>query len=191
MSGPSVQSVLIVVVIGLASGAIGGFLAAGSRAEAVGSGKLISDDKLRDDDWLLGAPGDAERFRRLQQQLRGFDQPMWEIGERFSRIHDALARGNYELAVFHWWKIEQTLTNAVMKRPQRAANARAFLLDSHHQRLRTEFESRDPYRAWAAFEEAKAICQGCHHAERAGFANDQPLFDLSAPARYARMDHKQ
>lgn len=191
MGDLSVRNVLILAVVGLAAGAIGGILAAGSHAGAAGSGKLVSDEKLEQDDWLLGAPDDAERFRRLQQQLRGFDQPMWEIGERFTRIHDALGRGNYELAVFHWRKIEQTLRNAAMKRPKRAANSQAFLLDGNYQRLLTEFESRDPGRAWAAFEQAKAICQACHHAEQSGFANDQALFELSAPAAYAPADNKQ
>lgn len=191
MADLSVKNVLILAAIGLISGAIGAILVAGSHAGAAGSAKLVPDEQLQQDDWLLGAPDDAERFRRLQQQLRGFDQPMWEIGERFTRIHDALGRGNYELAVFHWWKIEQTLRNAAMKRPKRAANAQAFFLSGNYQRLRIEFESHDPGRAWAAFEEAKAICQACHHAEQSSFANNQALFELSAPAAYARPDNKQ
>jgi hypothetical protein len=191
MGDLNVRNVLILAAIGLVSGAVGGILVEGSHAGVAGSSKLVSDQQLQQDDWLLGASDDAERFRRLQQQLRGFDQPMWEIGERFTRIHDALGRGNYELAVFHWWKIEQTLRNAAMKRPKRAANAEAFFLNGNYQRLRTEFESRDPRRAWAAFEEAKGICQACHHAEQSGFANDQALFELSAPAGYARADNKQ
>jgi hypothetical protein len=182
----TVKNVLILTAIGLVSGAIGGLLAGTAR-----SAKLVPDRQLQQDDWLLGAPDDAERFRRLQQQLRGFDQPMWEIGERFTRIHDALGRGNYDLAVFHWWKIEQTLRNAAMKRPKRAANAQAFFLSGNYQRLRAELESHDPHRAWAAFEEAKAICQACHLAEQSGFANDQALFELSAPAAYARPGNGQ
>jgi hypothetical protein len=186
----SARNVLILVAVGLASGAIGGGLVA-SHVEAARSGKLASDKELTQDDWLLGASSDTERFRRLQQQLRGFDQPMWEIGERFARIHEALERDNYERAAYHWWKIEQTLTNAIMKRPLRAANARAFLLDNNHQRLLTEFESRDPRRAWAAFEEAKTICQGCHQAEQAAFANNQALFELSAPAAYVHATNER
>ena len=191
MGDLNVRNVLILAAIGFVSGTIGAIVVAGSHAGAAGPTKLVSEQQLQQDDWLLAAPDDVERFRRLQQQLRGFDQPMWEIGERFTRIHDALGRGNYELAVFHWWKIEQTLRNAAMKRPKRAANAEAFFLDGNYQRLRAEFESRDPGRAWAAFEEAKGICQACHHAEQSAFANDQALFELSAPAAYARPDKKQ
>jgi hypothetical protein len=191
MGDLTVRNVLILAAVGLASGAIGGILAARSHAGAAGSGKLVSDKQLTQDDWLLGAPDDTERFRRLQQQFIGFAQPMWEIGERFARIHEALGRSNYERAAYHWSKIQQALTNAIMRRPKRAANARAFFLNSNYQRLLTEFESRDPGRAWAAFEEAKGICQGCHLAEQAGFANNQALFELSAPAASARPDNKQ
>jgi len=178
-----IRNVLILVAVALVSGAIGGILVTRSHSLTAGQGKLLSDKELTQDDWLLGAPTDTERFRRLQQQFIGFAQPMWEIGERFTRIHEALGRSNYERAAYHWQKIEQALTNAIVRRPKRAANARKFFLDSNFQRLLIEFESRDPGRAWAAFEEAKGICQGCHLAEQAGFANDQALFDLSAPER--------
>ncbi|HZO16475.1 MAG TPA: hypothetical protein VFB62_24540 [Polyangiaceae bacterium] len=191
MSNLRARNVLILAFVGVAAGALGGLITGGSRANTTEAGQLGDPGKLTPDDWLLGAANDTERFRRLQQQLRGFDQPMWEIGERFSRIHDALGRGNYELAVFHWWKIQQTLTNASMKRPARAANARAFFLDSNYERLRVEFESHDPARAWAAFEEAKSICQACHHAEQSAFANNQALFELSAPAAFAPGGNKK
>ena len=60
-------------------------------------------------DWLLSAESDEERFRRLQRQLRGFDQPMWEVGERFESLHDALLRNNFGLALYHWDKIATTI----------------------------------------------------------------------------------
>ena len=187
----SVQNLLILAAVGLASGAAGGWLVSASRAGAAASGEPGDVAKLTQDDWLLRAPNDTERFRLLQQQLRGFDQPMWEIGERFTRIHDALRRGNYDLAVFHWWKIQQTLTNASIKRPLHAPSAQKFFLDSNYQRLRAEFESHDPARAWTAFEQAKGVCQACHYAEQVSFANNQALFELSAPAEYAQQVKKQ
>lgn len=188
MGDLSVRSVFILVVVGLASGAVGGILALRLQPPPAHAkaGKLLSDEELTKDDWLLGAPNDTERFRRLQQQFIGFAQPMWEVGERFTRIHEALERSNYERAAYQWSKIQQVITNAIMRRPARAANAHAFFLDSNYQRLLSEFESGDPVRAWGAFEEAKGICQGCHLAEGAAFANNQALFDLSPPAPYAR-----
>jgi len=52
--------------------------------------------------------------------------------------------------------------------------------------VHADLQSADPRRAWAAFERAKVACQGCHTAERVPFMNDQPVFDLAAPAASAR-----
>ena len=132
-------------------------------------------------DWLLNAQSDEERFTLLQQQLRGFDQPMWEVGERFQRIHDALERENYQLAVYHWDKIKTTIENALVKRPARRANAEALFLTGPYGDALTRFQSGDPQQAWDGFDIAKAACQSCHVAEGVPFMNDQPVFDLVRP----------
>lgn len=191
MSELTLRTVLAVAVVALVSAVIGGLVASVQQANAARPGKLVSDDKLQPDDWLLGAASDEERFRGLQQQLRGFDQPMWEVGERFARIHEALRRENYDLALFHWWKIDTTIRNAVAKRPKRAASAQAFFLDENYERIRAEFEARNPQRAWAAFNDAKSICQACHVAEQVAFANEQALFELAPPEAYAAPNKKQ
>lgn len=36
--------------------------------------------------------------------------------------------------------------------------------------------------AWAAFDLAKTACQSCHQAEPVDYMNNQPVFDLKAPA---------
>ena len=41
---------------------------------------------LAANDWLLSAENETERFERLQKQMRGFDQPMWEVGERYGSL---------------------------------------------------------------------------------------------------------
>ncbi|MGH8187628.1 MAG: hypothetical protein ACREUC_13795 [Steroidobacteraceae bacterium] len=193
MSPVTVRNALVLAGVAVASAIVGGLIAGPQAAPHAKEepGKLQSDDKLQPEDWLLGASSDTERFRLIQQQLRGFDQPMWEVGERWARIHDSLMRGNYELALFHWWKIEQTISNAIVKRPQRAANARAFFLDKNYERIRAGFESRDPQRAWTAFNDAKSVCQACHLAEQSGFVNDTAVFDLAPPKAYARMNNDQ
>jgi len=183
--------IVVVALVALVSALIGAYFGTISHAQAVPSGKLQRDAQLQVDDWLLGAPSDIERFRRLQQQLSGFDQPMWEIGERWTRLHEALRRENYEFAVFQWWKIEQRIQNAIVKRPQRAANARAMFLGENYERLKAEFESHDPQRAWQAFATARGICQACHVAERSAFVNDQPVFDLAPPADQPAVTDRQ
>lgn len=137
-------------------------------------------------DWLLGAASDEQRFKLLQGQMRGFDQPMWEVGERYERLHEALARGNGELAAYHWEKIRTTIENGIAKRPARAANARQLFLDNGWEETGKALASEDPAISWAAFDRAKAACQACHTAERVEYMNDQPVFDLSGPTAAAR-----
>lgn len=133
-------------------------------------------------DWLLSAPDDESRFRLLQTQLRGFDQPMWEVGERFERLHTALGRGNYPLTAYHWEKIRTAIENGIAKRPKRRENAEAMFLKPVWSDVDADLKSGDAARAWAAFTRAKTACQGCHQAEQVPFMNDQPVFDLAAPA---------
>lgn len=132
-------------------------------------------------DWLLSARDDSARFELLQQQLRGFDQPMWEVGERFERLHGALLRGNHALAAYHWEKIKVTIETGMAKRPKRAANAKALLLDPVWADVDAALKSNDTGKAWAAFDRAKAACMACHVAEKVEFMNDQPVFDLGSP----------
>jgi hypothetical protein len=126
--------------------------------------------------WITDAPSDAERFERIQRYLRGFDQTMHEVGERYESIYDALEAENYDLALYHWEKIKVTIDNGLMKRPARKANAEALLLDTTWENTRKAFASRDKERAWQGFELARRTCMACHEAEKVGFVNKQPLF---------------
>jgi len=136
------------------------------------------------DDWLLNAPDHEARFKLLQRYLRGFDQPMWEVGERFESIYDALADENYDLAVYHWEKIKVTIVNGTMKRPKRQANADALFVNGAYAPVLDAFKSKDAKRAWEGFALARKTCQSCHEAEKVGFINNQPLFrKTAAPPR--------
>lgn len=141
-----------------------------------------TDKPASPNDWLLSAKDDTARFELLQQQLRGFDQPMWEVGERFERLHGALRRGNHALASYHWEKIKVMIENGIAKRPKRAANAKALFLNPVWADVDAALKSDDKARAWAAFDRAKTACLACHVAEKVEFMNDQPVFDLSTPS---------
>ena len=132
--------------------------------------------------WLLDAENDAARFDLLQKYLRGFDQPMWEVGKRFRAVHDALSRDNYELAAYHWDKIRITIKNGYLKRPARMANAEAILLNTTWEEVNEAFGTRNAEKAWAAFDKAKNACMACHAAESVPYMNNQHLFDLSRPS---------
>lgn len=135
----------------------------------------------RPDGWLVDAENDTERFVLLQRYLRGFDQPMWEVGERFQSIHTALNRENYDLAAYHWDKIRSTIKNGYLKRPARQANADNILLNETWEEVKQTFASRNRVKAWEGFATAKAACMACHTAESVPFMNNQPLFELASP----------
>jgi hypothetical protein len=132
------------------------------------------------DDWLLNAPDDDARFKLLQRYLRGFDQPMWEVGERFQSIYDALGDQNYELAAYHWEKIKVTIVNGYLKRPKRQINAETLFVNGAYEAVLEGLRSKDQAKAWDAFALAHNTCQSCHEAERVAFINDQPLFRRTA-----------
>jgi cytochrome c553 len=135
-------------------------------------------------DWLLNAPDDTTRFQLLQRYLRGFDQPMWEVGERFRMIHQALADENWELALYHWEKTRDTIVNGYLKRPLRQPNSQAMFVDNIFQPTLAAFRAGNSAKAWEAFQTARAACMSCHEAERVTYMNNQALFRLTEqPAR--------
>lgn len=125
------------------------------------------------------AESDAERFRLIQTQLRGFDQPMWEVGERYRIFHEAIENENYELAKYHWRKIGVAIRNGIAKRPARVANADALFLNSIHGEVAELLSAEDQAKAHQAFSLARAACVSCHQAEGVDWINRQQLMKLS------------
>jgi hypothetical protein len=145
------------------------------------AGFAIAQDRKLTNDWLLDAPDDVTRFQLLQRYLRGFDQPMWEVGHRYLGLYDALERENYDLALYHWDKIKTTIQNGYLKRPARRANADAVFLDQVWENARSAFESRKLEQAWEGFALARAGCMTCHDAENMAWMNNQDMFDDTLP----------
>ena len=131
---------------------------------------------------MVGA-SEEERFQRIQKYLRGFDQPMWEVGERYEKLFEALVRGNFELASYHWAKIKLTIENGTMKRPARRASADEFLLIGRWKSVNEALGSGDRATAWGGFEAARDSCMACHEAEGVGYMNDQAMFTDLAPSK--------
>lgn len=130
-----------------------------------------------DNHWLTHAENDQQRFERIEIYLRGFDQPMWEVGERFTKMTAAVDRSNYGLAIYHWEKIRKTIVNGLMKRPGRSANAEVMLLDSNWQDVMDQLNKHDKQSGEKGLNKAAMVCMACHGAEKVGFVNDQPMFD--------------
>lgn len=138
-----------------------------------------AQEAKKQEGWLAVADSDEQRILLLQKYLRGFDQPMWEVGERYQSMYTALSRNNPELAAYHWEKIRVTIENGIMKRPKRAKNAKSLFLEPIWPDVMADLKSGDSVKVRQAFNKAKAGCMSCHAAEQVGFMNNQPLFDLA------------
>lgn len=131
--------------------------------------------------WVTEATNDTERFQRIEKYLRGFDQPMWEVGERYEKLYGALLVENFELASYHWAKIKLTIENGTMKRPARKASADAIFLGSTWDSVYASLASGDQMTAWKGFKRARSACMRCHDAENVSYMNNQPMFTELTP----------
>jgi hypothetical protein len=127
--------------------------------------------------WLVNASSEDERLELIQKHMRGFDVAMWETGERYQRLHDALTRGNSAMAVYQWDKIGQTISNGIERRPRWGTAANEVFFPAYKD-IRTGLASGNSKTAWTAFEQAKASCMGCHQTSGVGHMNNQAIFDL-------------
>ncbi len=109
-----------------------------------GSWAQAPEEQAASKKWITEAASDPERFQRIEKYLRGFDQPMWEVGERYEKLYAALLGENFELASYHWAKIKLTIENGIMKRPARRASADAFFLTGTWDSVNEALESGDP-----------------------------------------------
>lgn len=126
--------------------------------------------------WLQDADNDADRFKKLEIYLRGFDQPMAEVGHRYRGLYDAIKDKNSELADYHWEKISLTIKTGLMKRPKRTQNAELFFLDTIWSPMSETIKSKDFEKMQKQFMVIREACMACHIAESVTFMNNQPLF---------------
>lgn len=127
------------------------------------------------EDWLIDADEDT-RAERLSSYLGGFSAAMWEVGNRWERMVQAIHDDNFELAHYHWNKIGSAIRSGYMKRPARQANADALFLDGIWKKYLATLESGDGKAIRKQFNQARDACMACHVAEDVPFMNRQPLF---------------
>lgn len=126
--------------------------------------------------WLMGAPDDETRFKLIQEQMRGFSATMIEVGQRYEKLYAALGDKNYELAAYHFDKINEIIELGTERRPKRKENADKIFLKKLGEPIMAELKSGDGARAWAAFTKVRESCMECHKAEKKEFLNGQALF---------------
>lgn len=133
-------------------------------------------------EWLQDAPDDDSRWRLIEQVLGGYAVSMWEVGQRYQHIHQALSDGNLELAAYHWEELEEAIVAGNIKRPARRGNAEALFLRPLYDSVLEDFQSDDADQAWRGFMAVREACMSCHITEDVAFMNEQPMFtDLRRP----------
>ena len=126
--------------------------------------------------WLQDADNDLDRFKRLEIYLRGFDQPMAEVGQRYQHLYQAIKDKNPDLAEYHWEKIILSINTGLMKRPKRTQNAEVLFLDTIYLPMSEAIKSKDLEKMQKQFMVVREACMACHIAENVSFMNNQPMF---------------
>jgi hypothetical protein len=131
--------------------------------------------------WLRDADSDAERFRRIEINERGFSQAMVEVGNRFLEVHEAVSHGEYELATYYWEKIQDVINTGLMRRPDRTRNAEGMFLTGPWKNVHEALQSGDRARIQETLKDARQACIGCHVAEGVAYMNASRALRQTAP----------
>ncbi|MEX0959118.1 MAG: hypothetical protein WDZ63_07510 [Burkholderiales bacterium] len=141
----------------------------------------LKQQKTPSKSWLRDADSDAERFRRIEINERGFSQAMAEVGNRFLEVHEAVSHGEYELATYYWEKIEDAINTGLMRRPDRTRNAEGMFLNGPWQQTHAALQSGDRERIRESLRNARQACMACHIAEGVDYMNASRALRQTAP----------
>ncbi|MFN6943584.1 MAG: hypothetical protein ACK4ND_01450 [Cytophagaceae bacterium] len=75
--------------------------------------------------WLRGST--EEKFKKVENHLRGFDIAMAEVGYRYTELYWAGCDSNWDYAEYQAVKIRRVIELAKERRPNRANSAIGFL----------------------------------------------------------------
>lgn len=144
---------------------------------------LQAPPKPPPDPWLKGTPD--EKFRQVENHLRGFDLAMVEVGYRYTELYFAGLDRNWAYAKYQAEKMEQATRLALERRPKRTASARPFLEEDLPVMLRA-VDKQDPSAFREGFERLRAGCMKCHVAEKLEFFTVEVPEHRASPVRTAR-----
>ncbi len=112
---------------------------------------------------------DAQKFKAIQKQFRGFDLAMVEVGYRFNSFYFAIKDKNYDLAHYQWDKIKKTIENGIQRRPKRKGNSKTMFLDTQYKSMKEVLDKKNEKHIWQEYEKTKQVCNACHAEERVPF----------------------
>ncbi len=129
---------------------------------------FLSCNKSKDNEGLswLNLPN-MEKFKVIEKQFRGFDKTMVEVGYRYNELYWAGEDKNWDLALYHIEKIDQSIKLGLQRRPKRKESAEIIfpVLDS----LSKIAKSGDQKNFRKEFIVLQQACRNCHQAEGVPF----------------------
>ena len=173
MTSKSITAALLVAALSLAA-------VAAQAENRLPTALDLQQSKPASKNWLRDADSDAERFRRIEINERGFAQAMADVGSRFGEFHHAVSVGGYALALYQWERIADAINAGLMRRPGRTRNAEGMFLNGPWKQMHTALSSGDRTRIATEFENARQACMACHVAEGKPFLNDGSVFRRTA-----------
>ncbi len=138
------------------------------------------NDPAQSTRWIQGS--ESERWAQMEQQLRGLDVAMVEIGYRYQELYWAGEDGNWEFAAYQVRKIQLSLERALERRPKRRASAQQLFLPATHS-VEESASLEDRVRFRAAFAEMTEACNACHRAEGVASFHVVPPIHRPSPIR--------
>ena len=132
------------------------------------------NDPAQTGSWIQGS--ESERWAQVEQQFRGLDVAMVEIGYRYQELYWAGDDGNWELAAYQVQKIELSLERALERRPKRRASAEQLFVPTL-QLVEESVSLEDRVRFRSSFAELTEACNACHQAEGV------PSFHVAKPTQ--------
>jgi len=127
---------------------------------------------VTENEWLVGSTG--AQLHTVEQQLRGLDLAMAEIGYRFTELYFAGLDGNWDYANYQAQKIDLALHLALERRPRRAQSSQPFL-DEDLPFVSQAIQAHDPARFRQAMDRLRTACMKCHTNENV------PYFTVELP----------
>ncbi|MGE3612829.1 MAG: hypothetical protein AB7G20_05075 [Sulfurimonas sp.] len=119
--------------------------------------------------WLMNINSTKGRFMAVEEQLRGFDTAMVEVGYRYEALKKALSFRNYELADYHLEKIKTAIELGYIRRPARKDASQKYFLNSVYKEFQEALKTKNDTMIINSFDNLKNSCNACHVNQKVGF----------------------
>ena len=119
--------------------------------------------------WLMNINSTEGRFMAVEEQLRGFDTAMVEVGYRYEALKKALSSHNYELADYHLEKIKTAIELGYIRRSARKEASQNYFLNSVYKEFQEALKTKNDTMIINSFDNLKNSCNACHVNQKVGF----------------------